>query len=199
MSNHRKTGRHCASFGLFTILSAPDSRRQNHQVFARGLAISVFSHKMPSSLPQSSTAPSTYEHLPGELEDNFNSASCVDNSDINLKRISLLRCFYRIPIRIPKSCRIPVAEALAVAINRMLTSVSNTELSGLVLFQILSMGISISQNTTGSSLFSIIRANLRRLTRSPANLDTLCQQLPSHHARKETSSYVNLRSHINSI
>ena len=47
------------------------------------------------------------------------------------------------------------------------------------------------------SLSSSFRANLRRLTRSPTDLDTLCQQL-SCHARKETSSSVNLCSHINS-
>ena len=45
-------------------------------------------------------------------------------------------------------------------------------------FHIHAMGIPISPNMTGSCLSSIIRANLRRLARSPADLDNLCQQLP---------------------
>ena len=60
---------------------------------------------------------------PGELP------SCVDNADNVLMRISQLRCFCRIPIRIPKSCRIPVTEAI--------TSASNTDWNNLVFFPIL--------------------------------------------------------------
>ena len=46
------------------------------------------------------------------------------------------------------------------------------------------------------SLSSIVRANQRRLTRSPFDPDTICQQLPCHRARRETSSSVNPRTHI---
>ena len=103
------------------------------------------------SSSQPSTAPSMYKHLPGEQEVRFN--RCVENTAIILKRLSQLRRFYRIPIRIPKSCRIPVAEALAYAVDRTLTSVSNVEWNSLVLFPIIALGIPISPNTTGSSLF----------------------------------------------
>ena len=139
-----------------------------------------------------------YKHPPGEQEVRFYSARCVDNADIILKRISQLRLFYRSPIRIQKSCRVPVAEALADAIDRTTTTVLKTEWDSLVFLHILALGILISPNTTGSSFSLIIRANLRRLTRSPANHCNLCQQLPCHHARKETSSSENLRSIINS-
>ena len=128
-----------------------------------------------------------YKHLPGEPKVRFDSARCVDNADIIMKRFSQLRRLYRIPIRVPKSCRIHVAEAEAEA-----------EWNCLVFFPIHALGIPVSPNTTGSSLTSIIRANLRCLTRTPTDLDTLCQQLPCHHASKDTLSSVNLRSLINS-
>ena len=126
--------------------------------------------------PQPSTAPSMNRHLPDERD----SPSCVDNADNVLKRISQLHRFYRIHIRIPKSCRIPVAEALAEAIDRTITSASNADSNNLVLFPILAFGVPISPYTEGSSLSSVIRANLRRLAQSPFDPSTLCQQLPCH-------------------
>ena len=126
-----------------------------------------------------------------------NSPNCVHNADNVLKRISQLRRFYRIPIRIPKSCRIPVAAALSEAIDRTITSASNTDWISLVFFPILALGVPISPNTACSSLSSVINANLRRLTQSPFDPSTLCQQLPCHQARIKSSSSENLRSHIN--
>ena len=86
---------------------------------------------------------------------------------------------------------------LTDALNRTLTSVSHMEWNNFDFFQIMALGITISSHTTGSSLSSIIRTNLRRLARSPAYFDTICQRLPRHHARGETSSPENLCSHIN--
>ena len=121
------------------------------------------------------------------------STSCVDNADNALKRISQLRRFYRIHFRIPKSCLIPVAEA----IDRTITLASNTDRINLVCFPILALDVPISPNTAGSSLSSVIHANLRRLTQSPFDPSTLCQQLPCPKSRKESSSSENLRTHIN--
>ena len=121
----------------------------------------------------------------------MDSPNCVDNADNVLKRISQLRRFYRIPIRIP------VAEALAEAIDRTITSASNTDWNNLVSFPILALGVPISPNNAGSSLSSVIRANLKRLTQSPFDPSTLCQQLPCHQARRESSPSEKLRSHVN--
>ena len=118
------------------------------------------------------------KHLLDERELPMNSPNCIDNADHVLKRISQLRRFYRIPIRIPKSCQIPVAEA----IDRTITSASNTDWNNLVSFPILALGVPISPNNAGSSL---INTNLKQLTQSPFNPSTLCQQLPCHHARRE--------------
>ena len=98
---------------------------------------------------------------------------------------------------IPKSCRIPVAQALAEAIDRTITSASNTDWNNFDSFPILAFGAPISPNNAGSSLSSVIRANLKRLTQSPFDLSTLCQQLPRHQARRESSPSENLRSHVN--
>ena len=114
-----------------------------------------------------------------------------------LKRISQLRRFYRIHIRIQKSCRIPVSEALAETIDRTITSASNTDWNNFVSFPILALGVPISPNNAGSSLSSVIRANQKRLTQSPFDLSTLCQHLPCHQARRESSPSENLRSHVN--
>ena len=119
--------------------------------------------------------------------------NCVDNADNILKRISQLRCLYRIPIRIPKSCRIPVAEV----IDRTITSASNMDCNNLVSFPILALSVPISPNNAVSSLSSVIRANLKRLTQSPFDPSTLCQQLSCHQAGRESSPSENLRSHIN--
>ena len=137
------------------------------------------------------------KHLLDERELPMDSPNCVDNADNVLKRISQLRRFLYIPIRIPKSCRIPVAEALAEAIDRTVTSASNTDWNNLVSFPMLALGAPISPNKSGSSLSSVIRANLRQLTQSPFDPSTLCQQLPCHQARRESSPSENLRSHIN--
>ena len=147
--------------------------------------------------PQPSTAPYMNQHLLDERELPMNSPNFVDNADNVLKRISQLSRFYRIPIRIPKSCRIPVAEALADAIDRTITSASFTDWNNFVSFHILALGVPISPSNAGSSLSSIIRANLKRLTQSPFDLGTLCQQLPCHQARRESSPSENLRSHVN--
>ena len=113
------------------------------------------------------------KHVLDERELPMDSPNCVDNADNVLKRISPLRRFYRIPFRIPKSCRIPFAEA----IDRTITSASNTDWNNLVSFPILALDVPISPNTAGSSLSSVIRANLKRLTHSPFDPSTLCQQL----------------------
>ena len=127
----------------------------------------------------------------------MDSPNCVDNADNVLKRISQLRRFYRIPIRIPKSYRISVAVALAEAIDRTITSASNTDWNNLVSFPILALGVPISPNNAGSSLSSVIRENLKRLAQSPFDPSTFCQQLPCHQARRESSPSENLRSHKN--
>ena len=181
-----------------SFLPSPASRRLTPQASVRGYADAVYSKNMQPSLPhnpQPSAAPFMNKHLPDERELPMNSPSCVDNADYVQKRISQLRRFYRIPIRIPKSCRIPVAES----IDRTITSASNTDWNNLVFFHILAMGVPISPNTTGSplSLSSVIRAYQRRLTQSPLDPNTLCQQLPCHQSRKESSPSENLRSNIN--
>ena len=68
------------------------------------------------------------QHLLDKRKLPMNSPNCVDNADNVLKRISQLRRFYRIPMRIQKSCRIPVAEA----IDRTITSASNTDWNNFV-------------------------------------------------------------------
>ena len=83
------------------------------------------------------------------------------------------------------------------AIDRLITSASNTDWNNLVSFPILAFGAPISPNNAGSSLSSVIRANLKQLTQSPFDPSTLCQQLPCHQARRESSPSENLRSHIN--
>ena len=114
-----------------------------------------------------------------------------------MKRVSPLRRFCRIPIRIHKSCRIPVAEAHVDAIDRTPTSVLNTEWNSFVFIPILALDIPISPNTAESHRSSVIRANLRRLSRSFSDPDIIYQQLPCHQARRATSSSENRRSHIN--
>ena len=116
------------------------------------------------SSSQPSTAPSMHRHLPDKQEDR-----CVDNAVIIMKRISQLRRFYRIPIRITMSCRIRVTEALTDAIVWTLTSISNTEWDSLVFFPILALGVPISPNTAVSSLSYVIRANLGSLVRSSSS------------------------------
>ena len=156
----------------------------------------LFPEHATLSSSQPSTAPSMNQHLSDERE-LLDSPNCVDNADNVLKRISQLRRFYRIPIRIPKSCRIPVAEALVEAIDRTITSASNTDWNNFVSFPILALGVPISPNNAGSSLSSVIRANLKRLTQSPFDPSTLCQQLSCYQARRESSPSENLRSLVN--
>ena len=197
-SNHRKSGRYCASYGLFYHLACARLKKAEtsgpRTWFCQRC---LFPEHATLSSPQSSTAPSMNQHLLDERELPMNSPNCVDNADNVLKRISQLRRFYRIPIRIPKSCRIPVAEALAEAIDRTITSASNTDWNNFVSFPILALGVSISPSNAGSSLSSVICANLKRLTQSPFDLSTLCQQLPCYQARRESSPSENLRSHVN--
>ena len=197
-SNHRKSGRYCVSCGLFYHLACARLKKAE----SSGLRTwpcqrCLFSEHATLSSPQPSTAPSMNQHLLDERELPMDSPNCVDNADNVLKRISQLRRFYRIPIRIPKSCRISVAEALAEAIDRTITSASNTESNNFISFPILALGVPISQNNAGSSLSSVIRANLKQLTQSPFDPRTLYQQLPCHQARRESSPSENLRSHVN--
>ena len=187
-SNHRRSGRYCASCGLFHHLVCARLKKAESSGLRTWLCQRcLFPEHATLSSPQSSTAPSMNQHLLYERELPMNSPNCVDNADNILKRISQLRRFYRIPIRIPKSCRIPVAEALADAIDRTITSASNTDWNFFVSISILALGVPINPSNAVSSLSSIIRANLKRLTQSPFDLSTLCQQLPCHQARRESS------------
>ena len=196
-SNHRKSGRYCASCDLFYHLACARLKKVESSGLRTWLCQRcLFPDHATLSSPRPSTAPSMNRHLL-ERELPMNSPNCVDNADNVLKRISQLRRFYRIPIRIQKSCRIPVAEALAEAIDRTITSASITDWNNFVSFPILALGVPISPSNAGSSLSSVIRANLRRLTQSPFNPSTLCQQLPCHQARRESSPSENLRSHVN--
>ena len=179
---------------FFTILPAPASKKAESSGLRTWLCQRcLFPEHATLSSPHSSTAPSMNQHLLDERELSMNSPNCVDNTDNVLKRISQLRCFYRIPIQIPISCRIPVAEA----IDRTITSASNADWNNVVSFPILALGVPISPSNAGSSLSSVIRANLKRLTRSPFDLSTLCQQLPCHPARRESPPSENFRSHVN--
>ena len=201
-SNHCKSGRYCASCGIFYYLACTRLKKaESSGLRTRICQRCLFPEHATLSSPQPSTAPYMNKHLLDERELPMDSSNCVDNADNVLKRISQLRRFYRIPIRMPKSCRIPVAEALAEAIDWTITLASNTYWNNLVSFQILSylilaLGVPISPNNIGSSLSSVIRANLKRLTQSPFDPSTLCQQLPCHQARRESSPFENLRSHI---
>ena len=193
-SNHHKSGRYCASCGLFYHISCARLKKAESSGLRTWLCQRcLFPEHATLSSPQPSTAPSMNQHLSDERELPMDSPNCVDNADNVLKRISQLRRFYRIPIRIPKSCRIPVA----AAIDRTITSASNTDWNNFVSFPILALGVPISPNNAGSSLSSVIRANLKRLTQSPFDPSTLCQQLPCHQARRESSPSENLRSHVN--
>ena len=112
-SNHRKSGRYCASCGLFYHLACARLKKAESSGLRTWLCQRrLFPEHATLSSPQPSTAPSMNQHLLDERELPMNSPNCVDNADNVLKRISQLRRFYRIPIRIPKSCRIPVAEAM---------------------------------------------------------------------------------------
>ena len=166
-SNHRRSGRYCASCGLFYHLACARLKKAESSGLRTWLCQRcLFPEHATLSSPQSSTAPSTNQHLLDERELSMNSPNCVDNADNVLKRISQLRRFYRIPIRIP------VAEALANAIDRTITSASNTDWNNFVSFPILALGVPISPSNAGSSLSSVIRANLKRLTQSPFDLST---------------------------
>ena len=196
-SNHRKSGRYCASCGIFYHLACARLKKAESSGLRTWLCQRcLFPEHATLSSSQPSTAPSMNQHLSDERE-LLDSPNCVDNADNVLKRVSQLRRFYRIPIRIPKSCRIPVAEALAEAIDRTITSASNTDWNNFVSFPILALGVPISPNNAGSSLSSVIRAILKRLTQSPFDPSTLCQQLPCHQARRESSPSENLRSLVN--
>ena len=181
-SNHRKSGRYCASCGIFYHLACARLKKAESSGLRTWLCQRcLFPEHATLSSPQPSTAPSMNKHLLDERELPMDSPNCY--ADNVLKRISQLRRFYRIPIRIPKSCRIPIAEA----IDRTITSASNTDWNNLVSIPILAFGAPISPINAGSSLTSVIRANLKRLTQSPFNPSTLCQQLPCHQARRESS------------
>ena len=78
-----------------------------------------------------------YKHQLCVQEVRFNTARCVVNADIILKRISQLRRFCRIPNRLLNSCRIPVEEVPTYAIHRTLTIVSNSEWNSSEFFPIL--------------------------------------------------------------
>ena len=191
-SNHRRSGRYCASCGLFYHLACARLKKAESSGLRTWLCQRcLFPEHATLSSPQPSTAPSMNQHLLDERELPMDSPNCVDKADNVLKRISQLRRFYRIPIRIP------VAEALAEAIDRTITSASNTDWNNFVSFPILALGAPISPINAGSSLSSVIRANLKRLTQSPFDPSTLCQQLPCHQARRESSPSENLRSHVN--
>ena len=160
-SNHSKSGRYCASCGIFYHLACPRLQKAESSGLRTWLCQRcLFTEHAILSSPQLSTAPSMNKHLLDKREQPMDSPNCVDNADNVLKRISQLHRFYRIPIRIPKSYRIPVAEA----IDRTITSASNTDWNNLVSFHILALGAPISPNNAGSSFSSIIRANLKRLT-----------------------------------
>ena len=105
-SNHRKSGRYCASCGLFYHLACARLKKAETSGLRTWLCQRCLfpEHATLSSL-QSSIAPSMNQHLLDERELPMNSPNCVDNADNVPKRISQLRRFYRIPIRIPKSCR----------------------------------------------------------------------------------------------
>ena len=140
-SYHRKSCRYCASCGLFYHIACARLKKAESSSLRTWLCQrSLFSEHATLSSPQPSTAPSLNRHLPVERELPMHSPSCVDNSDNVLKRISQHRRFYRIPTRIPKSCRIPVSEAFADAIERTITSASNTDWNNLVFFPILALG-----------------------------------------------------------
>ena len=190
-SNHRKSGRYCASCGLFYHLACARLKKAESSGLRKWLCqCCLFPEHATLSSSQTSTAPSMSQHLSDEREQPMDSPNCVDNADNVLKTISQLRRFYRIPIRIPKSCRIPVAEALTEAIDRMITSASNTDWNNFLCFPILALGVPIIPSNAGSSLSSVIRGNMKRLTQSPFDPSTLCQQLPCHQARRESCQSV---------
>ena len=185
MTNYRKRCRHCTSCRLFYHLAGAHLKKAKSSSLRTWLCHRCL---FPENAFLTAVNSKFYvQTSDGRAGSEVQLARCVDNADIILKRIPQLRRFYRIPIRIPKYIRISVAEALPDAIDRTLTSESNTECNSLVVFPILALGIPISPNTTGSSPSSIIRANLRRHTQSPADLDTLCQQMPCHQRAKRRS------------
>ena len=193
-SNRRKSGRYCASCGVFYHLACARLKKAESSVLRTWLCQRcLFPEHATLSSSQPSTAPSMKQHLSDERELPMDSPKCVDIADNVLKRISQLRRFYRIPTRIPKSCRIPVAEA----IDRTTTSASNTDWNNFVCFHILALGVPINPYNAGSSLSSVIRANLKRLTQSPFDPSTLYQQLSCHQARRDSSPSENLRSRVN--
>ena len=104
-SNHHKSGRYCASCGLFYNLAFARLKKTESSVLRTWLCQRcLFTKHATLSSPQLSTAPSMNKHLLDELELPMDSPNCVDNDDNVLKQISQLRRFYRIPIQIPKSC-----------------------------------------------------------------------------------------------
>ena len=159
-SNHRKSGRYCASCGIFCHRACASLKKTESSGLRSWLCQHcLFPEHASLSSPQPSTAPSMNKHLLDERELPIDSPNCVDNADNVQKRIPQIRRFYRIPIRIPKSYRIPVAEAHAEAIDRTITSASNTNWKNLVSFPMLALGVPISPNNAGSPLSSVIPAN----------------------------------------
>ena len=88
-SNHRKSGRHCASCGLFyhlvcARLKKTESSSLRSWLYQRCL----FPEHATLSSPQPSTTLSMNKHLLDERELPMDSPNCVDNADIVLRRIS---------------------------------------------------------------------------------------------------------------
>ena len=152
-SNHRKSGCYCASCCLSYHLDCAHLKKAESSSIRTWLCQRcLFPEHASLTSAQPSAALFMNKHLPDERELPMNSPSCVDNADNVLKRISQLSRFYRIPIRIPKSCRIPVSEALTEAIDRTITLTSNTDWNNLVFFPILALGVPFSPLSHPSSL-----------------------------------------------
>ena len=133
-SNHPKSDHNCASCGLFHHLACASFKKEESSSICTWLCQTcLFPEHATLFSPQPSTEPSMNKHLLDERELPMVSPNCVNNV---LKRISQLRRFYRIPIRIP----------VAEVIDRMITSALNIEWNNLVSFPILAFGLPINPN-----------------------------------------------------
>ncbi|CAE1314219.1 unnamed protein product [Acanthosepion pharaonis] len=96
-----------------------------------------------------------------------NEPSQRDTSEV-LRATLLLRQFRKVPLKIPKSVRIPAADALATAIDQALNLNSSLDRDHLFSFATIVLGIPYNKDPT-SSVSSILKNNISLFNSSKIN------------------------------
>ena len=149
VTNSRKKGRFCSKCNSFWHLSCARLTRNSSAALSTWhcrpcLSIeSVHAARLPSSTPL--------------------------DADTVLKTIFAWRKHCRIPVKIPRSCRIPVADILAQSIDKALDNNSEEDWSRLASFAPLVLGLDITPNRPDRETLSApasIRRNIGNFTSS---------------------------------